>query len=257
MELQNLKNYFLGRFEKKELRTFLLVQLSVIWLLILIAYLLYPPSEYSIMRHTFSYLGSQDAHNNPEGWYWFSIALIAMGILMIPLILYRHRRLSKIDPNMARFNTLLLIIGAIGIFLLAFFPDDGRDFMEDLSYGRIHNQLAVVAFAGLGLGNIFDSFIFLKDRWPKWPLGGGGTKILNHKKLQIPVIGLFIVVFCTAFFLIRWEIIYPEIHAQNPEIGSWPGEGIYSFPLWEWIVIVYLFIYITATMLIYPNKIEE
>lgn len=259
MNRDSLIRIIKGDFNSRELKLYCLLQFLILLIFIVIAMALYPvENDFSIMRDTFSYLGSPNDNHNPNGWYFFSIGLFIVSITIFPLLFYRHRRLVKIAPWEARFTTLLMLIGAIGIFGVGLFPDSGQDFIEDLSYGKMHNTMALIFFIGDGLGLIFDGLlIYTKDRFPKWPGGKGGHQIANHKIIAPTYIIFITIALAMGICLIGWEIYYPILHAQDPSIGHWPGEGIFSFPMWEWIVIVSLFPTFYSTLLGLPNQIPN
>ena len=68
--------------------------------------------------------------------------------------------------------------------------------------------------------------------------------------------GLAAVVGSAFFFLSAWEKRYPVLHASNPQLKHWPGIGIYSFPLWEWIVILSFVTAFYALLLNLPEKTD-
>jgi len=165
-----------------------------------------------------------------------------------------------VDKYGARFAALLLVLGAIGIFLVGVFPDTRQVFFNDLRSGQIHNVVALVAFVGLGIGPLWYGLILCRDNWPWIPklpwTGRSGQKLFDHKKLRWPFLFLFFVIGCAAYFLIAWEIVWPRDY-KPLGIGHWPGEGIYSFPLWEWTLIATLFVVIAWFMLALPHQIPK
>jgi len=258
MENNKLKLILRAEFDRPLLVRYILFAGLLVWFFIALAYIAYPASEYSILEHTFSYLGSFDEDRNPEGWYFFSIALFCAAIVFAPLMIYRNRRIRIIEPISGYLILILELIGCIGIFLVGVFPYTGMDYFQDLENRQMHNLVSIFAFGGYGLGIIWESLLMGKDRFAKWPLsfGKGGQKKLDHTKLQYPYIIFFAIVFLTGGFLGGWEIYYPIVHAQDPSIGHWPGIGPFAFPLWEWILIVYLFVFFYWTSLVLPEKVE-
>src|SRR4030042_2352874 len=102
MMWETLERFLRGRFTRVELkRVYLPFITIVVYSLLLIAYLLYPPElNYSIFTDTISGLG--DFAESPIGWWGFSLAMWALCIGFIPLILYTHRRLKAISVTLAR-----------------------------------------------------------------------------------------------------------------------------------------------------------
>jgi hypothetical membrane protein len=248
-----IKQILLGDFSRSQLKRYIIFHAVIVWLFVMIAWLFYPPAEYSIMEHTFSYLGSFDADRNPEGWYFFSVALICMGILFIPLVLYRARKIAPIEKGSVVIITFLFIIGCLGMAMVGIFPDTGVDFFADLENRQMHNLMAALGFGGFALAIIWESLLMGKDRFKRWPgkTNQTGKQLLNHQKLQIPYIIQYLLIILTGIFVGGWEIVYPIMKENDPSLSHWPGVGVFSFPLWEWILIAYLFgfMYLSAWFL--------
>jgi hypothetical membrane protein len=239
-----------------ELRGYILIQVLASTSLFFLAWLLYPPeNHFSILTHTFSFLGSFEARHNPRGFVFFSVGLISLSLTLIPLILYRHRRLALVAKTVAVVASALLFVGCVGLMLVALFPDARQDFLKDLSYGRIHNKAALLAFAGLFGGLSMDGLIYAIDRLPRWPGGKGGRKLI-YRRIVAPTFLILATVVGAAFvFLSLWEVRYPVLRARDPSITHWPGIGLYSFPLWEWLVMIGLLSAIYTLLLSLPNAL--
>ncbi|MCK5863064.1 MAG: hypothetical protein KAH38_11295, partial [Candidatus Hydrogenedentes bacterium] len=66
-----------GDFERTEIRRYLILMSVVFWGFILLAWIGYPAeNKYSIMTHTFSFLGSYKTKHSPQWWWLFSIAML-------------------------------------------------------------------------------------------------------------------------------------------------------------------------------------
>lgn len=233
----------LGYFESNQLLIWIIVQFGFVILFIANAYRIFiKQNPYSIMTHSISFLGSWIPTRNPKGWWNLSIALIILGVLFFPLILYYHRYMALISVWAAYIGTILLIVGIIGIILVAVFPDnEGMDFFRDLSYGKVHNTVAVLGFGGFGFGNLWFGLMFIYDA--AW-----GEHIYNPIRFLPPYIGLFILVGIIGYTQWKWEKIW---RADETKKG-FPGEGVYSFPLWEWILATYLFLAVYYVLLSFP-----
>jgi hypothetical protein len=225
-----------GDLTRAELKRCILLQAVGACALFLLAWLFYPAeNHFSIRTHTFSFLGSFERRHNPHGFVFFSIGLMYQCALFVPLFMYRHRRLASIWRKAAGLATAAWLVGCAGLVVVALFPDARQDFFQDLSFGRIHNRAALVAYLGFVGGMFLDALIYLKDRFVA---GREGRSRLRHT-VALPVFGcLGAVVGTASYFVSAWEVRYPLLHAQNPHLKHWPGLGIYSFPLWEWIIIV-------------------
>jgi hypothetical protein len=252
-----LSRLFRGEITRTEQKKFFLPSFCLILLLILIVWILYPAeNEYSIMTHTFSFLGSFNSEHNPQWWWIFTIALLMLGFVCIPLVIYLHRRFVKVAAFAARFNTLLLLIGCLGMILVAIFPDAGGIVVGDIEWTDIHGKVSLLAFGGFGIGFIFDGILLAKDRFKWFP--HGGEKIFDHSKVIWPYLMFIIVVGVAAYFLIAWEFIYLQLKAADPTIGShWSAalNTIYSFPLWENIGIYTLILFLIWFPFTVPEEI--
>ncbi|MFO8017338.1 MAG: hypothetical protein R6U96_01780 [Promethearchaeia archaeon] len=236
--VENLKGYF-TRFE---LIDYLVITAIIGFLFLALAWMTYPvANQYSIMKDTISFLGSSDADNNPNGWWFLSVSFIFFSISLIPLSFYRFRRLKVINKPLATLSMLFYLIASVGIFLVAIFPDNGgQSYFSDLSAGRVHNIVSIFGFGGLGFGILVDFFLFIWDFFKASTINSGAWVFIY--------IVFFIVVGMTAYTQITWEM--------TCETNCWPGEGIYSFPLWEWIVFFTVFFVIYGKILTLPNKIK-
>ncbi|MHA1339989.1 MAG: DUF998 domain-containing protein [Promethearchaeota archaeon] len=226
-------NMFLGYFEKNELIIWILIQFSWTAIFMFIAYLFHrKQNPYSIMTHSISFLGSWIPERNPKGWWNLSIALIGQSIMFIPLNLYYYRNMAKISSWAALVGVILLFIGSFGVFLVGIVPDnEGYNFFKDLKYGQVHNVVAALGFGGYIFGNLWYGIMFIYDAiW--------GAKIYNLARFLPPYIILLVMVLIIAYTQWKWEQICQKDKSKEP----FPGEGIYSFPLWEWIITFYLFI---------------
>jgi hypothetical membrane protein len=220
-----------GDFNHKLLAYYLTFTAGIMVFFVLLAYLAYPKENaYDIMKDTFSFLGSSDADNNPDGWFLFTVSLTVTGVLLFPINLFRLKMMRQINPKGAILSFLFYSIAAIGLFLVGVFPDNGgMSFYSDVSAGTLHARVALFAFAGFGVGLLWDFFNFMRDRLPVFK----GEKKYPLNLWLGPYVLFFIVVGLAAYTQIAWSIIC--------ESGCWPGDGIYSFPLWEWIVILMVF----------------
>ncbi|MHA1821624.1 MAG: hypothetical protein ACTSU2_17485 [Promethearchaeota archaeon] len=247
LEDSNVFSFIIGRFSRNGFLEYICITIILFVIYVSIARALYPPENaYSIFKDTISFLGSSDADNNPNGWMFLTMALYSMGILFIPIIFRRYRKLKQLANVGAIFPTIFYLIAAIGMILVGTFPDNGgMSFVQDLSAGRLHNIVSLFAFGGFGLGVFFEFLILIKDQIPKL----FGHKILDAKYWLGFFLGFFIIIGVGAYFLIKWSIIC--------EHNCWPGVGIYSFPFWEWTAMISLYILFFGTLIIYEFKINS
>ncbi len=219
---------FKGDFKHLEAVYYYILMVALAFIFIFIAWALYPAeNEYSIMKDTISFLGSSDPDNNPPGWIFLSIAFITLSVTFFPLTIFHFKKFKELDKIGAGLVLFLYIIASIGMFLLAFFPDNGGEsFIQDVSSGRIHNLVALLAIGGFALGLLLQFFLLVKDHIPKLK----GKKIYPVKSFIYPAVYYIILIVMIAYTQLYWDMICDS--------GCWPGEGIYSFPLWEWIAFI-------------------
>lgn len=189
-----------------------------------VAWWRYPAeNQFSILRCTISFLGSPDADRNPAGWRYYQAGMTAVMLLLLELAWLRHGRLRGVIGNTARWST-----GAVGVsltlmFLAVWIADtrDGRWF--GMRTGELHTRMAVLAIPFMAAGVLLDgaalrrSGLHPRRLWPFPALGG--------------------VVLTGVVALVSWEIKC----ARDARLVHWPGDGLHSTPLWEWISFTCLF----------------
>lgn len=199
----------------------LLAAVSV--LLLLVSWRLYPEENaYSVLRCTISYLGSPDPDRNPEGWRFYQVGMTSWIVLMSGLLLRRQARALEAGARTAVVGGWFLFLGILLLFAAVWIPDSRTTKWGEQPLTRIHTQLALVAIPVFGAGLTLDSVgVFLagmrfRELWP------------SH---------LFAVLAATGFGLLwQWE----RMCQADRTLRHWPGDGLHSTPLWEWILFLYL-----------------
>ena len=95
----------------------------------------------------------------------------------------------------------------------------------------MHDLIAQVTFGCIGGALSIDGLLLLGDR-----LWARPSKIY-HRWMQWPYLVFGAIALLAPTFLLTWDWKC----AHDPGLKPWPGPGIYSFPLWEWILFCYLF----------------
>lgn len=247
-----------GEFTPRMLRRYVLIEAVIFWGLIGLCWMLYPrENRYSIMTHTFSFLGSFENKHNPQWWWIFSVAMSFWGIANIPLALYARRRFAAISLWGARVGAGLFLLGSMGIISIAIFPDARGAVIGNAEWTEIHEKAAIAVAAGFILGILWHGALLLKDRF--LPNGDSG---IAHRKLIGPYAFWGIITGTAAFYLISWEFIYTDMKASaaltGAHIGSSWSEALntrYSFPLWENIVIYTFYAFMAWFTLALPNEL--
>ena len=243
-----LKQYVTGDLEPAELRGYLVFETLVFWGLIFVCWLIYPvENKYSIMTHTFSFLGSFEGQHNPRGWWLFTVAMIFWGLATVPLTFYLYRRFAASSPWGARVGALLMLAGCAGVVLVGIFPDARNPIIGDWRSTDIHEKAALLIAAGLGLSIPWHGLLVLKDRFSWIPFGGEGC--FDCRRLAWPYLFWLTITGVAVYFQVKWEFVYAEMRAaaeaSGTKIGSHWSEALntpYSFPLWENVVIYTLFL---------------
>ena len=119
--------------------------------------------------------------------------------------------------QVARSSSLLGLI-----FFSIWIPDTREVRWFGIRTGELHTRMAIIAIPFMACGIVLDGIAL---RWM-----GARTRTLWPFHLY----GL-IVVF-GGLELMAWE----KMCRRNAALHHWPGDGIHSTPLWEWIVFAYL-----------------
>jgi hypothetical membrane protein len=249
-----------GGFRPVELKGYLAFVSTYFWGLILLAWLSFPAEhKFSIMTHTFSFLGSFEEKHNPEWWWIFSIAMVSWGLLTMPLVLYFHRRMAAISRWGARAGSFLLFLGCAGISLVGIFPDANPHLFGSIRWTDIHMKAALFVAVGFIFGIACYGVLLLVDRFYLPP--SKYALRFDHRKLMWPYLLWLAVFSVSAYFLGRWEFVYPRwkaaATAAGVDIGSAWGAALgtrYSFPLWEQMLIYTLFIFLVWFSLALPSE---
>lgn len=195
-----------------------------------IAWWLYPAANrYSVLTCTISYLGSPDANRNPSGWRFYQVGMTALIVLMLDLLRERHRRCVRGTWSLSGMASPPLF-GAMTLLLLAvWIPDSRTGDWFGMTNGALHTRLAILAIPVMGLGLLLDTLGAFRD----------GVRLAALWPAH-----LFAALAGTAFWkLSEWE----RMCRADPALKHWPGDGLHSTPLWEWILFVYLVAHVAWT----------
>lgn len=237
-----MKRALSGEFHSHEVKNYLLFKALVFWGLIGLCWLAFPAeNQFSIMRHTFSFLGSFQEEHNPRWWWLFSIAMLFWAVAMQPTTRYLHRRFAPVSRAGAAIAAGLFHLGSLGIAIVALFPDDPGPVFGTVRWTEIHEKGAVLCFAGFVLGIGAFGFLLLRDR----------AGHVAHKGHVWPYLFWLAVLGTAVGNQIYWGITYEAMKREAAAAGrtirsSW-GESlntIYAFPLWENLVIYALFAFL-------------
>lgn len=202
----------------------LTVLLSAVAVLGLVtAWWLYPAeNQYSIMRCTISFLGSPDANRNPAGWRFYQVGMTALAVLLFRLAAARHRRLRALIGRAVVCSSGFIFVALTLLLLAVWIPDSRQSGWLGLRMGDWHTRMAIIAIQFMGLGIVVDGIAL-------WVCG------VNWRVLWPFQLYGVITLFGTVM-LARWEAMC----RRDPTLPHWPGPGLHSTPLWEWIMFSYL-----------------
>ena len=189
-------------------------------------------SEVQFMRTCVSDVGSFDPEYNPDGFLWFSASLVVIAVAMLPLVLYRHRRMTAALGASYRMNilTVLFLIGVAGYLLTGLIPMGRATLVGDWTWDDVHDAAAKIGFLAFGFGLFIEvTVLYFKQRGMK---GRPGVP-LPFRHLIKPYLLSILIASCAVFFLLAWD--YKR--AQDPTL-RWTGDGLYAFALWEWLMFL-------------------
>ncbi|CAL6002196.1 DUF998_domain-containing protein [Hexamita inflata] len=206
------------------------------------------PQQYSIMTSTFSFLGSWDSERNPKGWYWFTIGMILSFFVEIPLLMYVYQRLKHVDLKLAKVSLVFWFMGVCAQFLVGCFPDANSIIFGKIKFTDIHTSVAIITFLSLLVGAPINGALVAYDR-PRSCKKIGKKNMLNHRHTDI-CIGLINAIFCISLVFCGLGQLIGKISTQSIKNTIW------SFPLWENVVIFTLYLYLIWFPFTLPRRTD-
>ena len=179
-------------------------------------------NRFSIMRCTISYLGSPDADRNPTGWRFYQVGMTALVFLLFGLAVERHRRLRSTIGKAAVWSSGTVFIALTLMMTVVWVPDSREVGWSGIRIGEWHTRMAILAIPFMTCGILLDGVAlwWAGVRWRAlWPF---------HLYGMIVLVG--------TLELTTWE----RMCRRDATLPHWPGPGLHSTPLWEWISFSYL-----------------
>ncbi|MBI1318448.1 MAG: hypothetical protein GC168_05780 [Candidatus Hydrogenedens sp.] len=229
---------------------YLALKAGIFWSLILLAWLNYPADHhYSIMSHTFSFLGSWDPEHNPDTWWIFSLAMVFWGIATVPLAGYAFRRFRPVSGWGAAVGAGFMLLGGVGVFLVGLIPDARDILLGETKYTEVHEIAALMVAAGFTLSILWFAGLIVRDRFGARHFAHGHG--LGRHGFAWPYLAWAGMLAVAVGNQVRWGLMYEARKAEAAAAGttirsSW-GESlntVYAFPLWENLVIYTLFAFL-------------
>lgn len=257
---ERIRRILRGDWTPAEAQGYVVVTASVFWGLIALARLSYPAEHhYSIMSHTFSFLGSFEPKHNPDWWWIFSMAMSFWALSTVPHALFFGRTYGLTAPRTGTVITLFMWIACAGMLGVACFPDARGAVLGSWEWTDIHEKAALTGFLGgfaaiLTMGSVILANIFRGDRLqPPFP-----------RRLLVPF-GIWLTIFVLGVhFQVTWARMYPILKARAEAAGepfgsSWSESlhTIYGFPLWENLIIYAQFVFLAWSTLILADWLEK
>lgn len=245
----------------RALRRHLIYMTAIFWGLIGLAWWMYPTeNRYSIMSHTFSFLGSFEEQHSPRWWWLFTVAMVFWGVTMVPLALYHYRSFAVVSRWGAAVGTFLFLLGALGTILVGLFPDASDTLFGQWRWTEIHEGAAILVFVGFALGIWWHAGLLIKDALTHRKLRAHGKP--TYRRFLWPYLLWSAVLGVAVYYQLSWDYTYRQMKADaqatGAQIGSSWAESIntvYAFPLWENIVIYTLFAFIVWFSLAIPAEL--
>jgi hypothetical protein len=182
---------------------------------------------------------------NPRGYLVASYAMAIVGVFMIPIMGFMHRRLTVICRGSAIFGTFFFLIGIIGLTLL------GIIYERPGLPNRLHENLAVVGLGGVIFAMFFWEFPMIKDALPRYH----GKNQWNKNKMLFAVIMMWIVVLGMGASQIYTSMADLDwVGIEWAELGISP---LASFAFWEWAAVICLLIYFVLIIQATPERVES
>ncbi|MFX0100233.1 MAG: hypothetical protein ACFFCS_11680 [Candidatus Hodarchaeota archaeon] len=253
--MASIKNFLAGNLSRKTVLTRLIPLVLVVIFGSLFITGMFFPTEFDWRVMVLSALFV--SKDNPDGYIYFSVAVVVIAVSLIPMLGYLHRRLNKICMGTTRTGSVFLIISIIGFLLMgifAIYPPLGEIlFNED----RMHEYMSFLGLVGLVLAYFFYGFSLLKDRKV-------GKRQINQPALIIGTIIMWIVFLGLVLSQGVLEIIEAVYEPDWPYVGIDWIDGTFlpkpplvlSFALWEWLLVIGVFVYMVLLLFMIPEDVE-
>jgi len=243
-------NWSIERMLSHHFPKFVIFKAFTFWSLILLAWLSYPADHaYSIMSHTFSFLGSWSEEHNPRYWWIFTCAMVFWGVAMVPITLRIYLRFREISPWAAVVGAFFMLVGSVGVVVVGLVPDAREILYGDTRWTEVHEIAAVMVGVGFALGILWHAGMILRDRFGERKLNDGHS--LGLRSFAWPFAMWVGVLAVAVHNQVTWAQTYEArkaaAEAASTHIGSSWGESlntVYAFPLWENIVIYALYAFL-------------
>ncbi len=215
-----------GSFSETQILAYIFIHFAFVVSFLYISYRVFiSQNKYSIMTHTISFLGSWIEKRNPKGWKIFTLGMIITGLMFIPLFAYIFSHTLLIFEWGAYIGLIFGIVASIGLMLIGIVPDnENLEMYKGISWGKAHDTIAVISVVSFAITILWSGIMILVNNFSQ--------KIEIHASIHLGYVITILVISVGVYYQIRWAKMCKKDHT----LDSFPGEGIHSFPLWEWIL---------------------
>ena len=183
-----------------------------------VSWWLYPQeNRFSILRCTISFLGSPDSDRNPEGWRWYQVGMTALIVLLVEMVRQRHRNFLSAVGERLRWSTAIYL-ASLFLVLCSTWIADTDQYWYGFRVGTVHTRVAIIGIFTMMAALIVDAGLLKRA-------GFGGQVLWPFR-----VYGIVWIAAMIALGSWEWKC------RRDPSLKRWPGDGIHSTPLWEWIL---------------------
>ena len=208
-------------FTRKSFLGYFIAIICMFFGFILLAIATYP-LPYSIIVNSVSNLGRAD--QNPNGWFFFTIALCSTAIGLIPFYLVLFKLFKTVNKVLAGIMILLYFLTSVGLCMAG-------TFQEGSNFNKFHLYSAYFGFGGFFLAGIFT-----------WILMGLQIKNCDQKERRMLSLSFIIEIsiMCTGAALFITSLVLHEIGVIDFDGAPF---GVYiGFPFAEWMLVITIFI---------------
>lgn len=180
------------------------------------------PGAYSIAENSVSNLGRPDV--NPNGWFYFSMAMWFVAFALVPLYATIFRVVDSKQTRVTSVITMILFaLTSAGMFMAG-------TFQEGSAFDKLHLYSAYLGFGGFFLAGIFT-----------WILVG-----IRLARGNVPGRARLAGVLCCEVAILGTAAIAFIVHLVLKETGqiSFGGDPIgwfIGFPFTEWMLVLAIF----------------
>ncbi|CAL6011283.1 DUF998_domain-containing protein [Hexamita inflata] len=244
------RKYLSGYLTTKQLVVHQILGFTLIWSIYGAAYYTFNLSNsYSILKHTFSLLGSWDSDCNPKGWYWFSAGMCLSFFVEVPIVMYIYQRLKLVNGKLAKWNASFWMVGVSAQFLVGCCPSTNSLIFGNVKFEDVHNVLAAITFICLLIGAPLNGALVGYDRRNSCTKIGK-KNLFDHRFTDTCMAVILLSMSVSVFICVLGQMI------DLLEIKSVPSP-VWEFSLWENVIIFTLYLYLIWFPFTLPNRCDN